>query len=405
MPDVPIPPTAHPTPAADDVVITGVGMITAMGHGWQANVDGFRAGRVALGPVTVFDVSRQGARIAGEAVLPADLPANHLGAAERRRMERGGKLLVHAASEALGQAGLTAATAPAALEIVLGTSAGAMEHGEEYYRRATRGTGSRRGQLTLFLNYLIPQQAGMLARAFALNAPTTVISNACASGANALGHAYDLLRRGHCEMVVAGGYDALCQLVYAGFDSLKALSRTLPKPFDAERDGLALGEGAAVFVMERRAHALERGAEIIASVSGYGFATDCHHLTQPSPSGAAAIQTMSMACHQAGLIPQQIQYINSHGTGTPLNDPAEAAAIATWAGDAAASIAVSSTKGAIGHLLGGAGAVEAAICLMALTEGFLPATAHVTHPDPCCAFDLVTRPRPATLHTVLSNSF
>lgn len=395
----------HSAAALDEVVITGVGIVTAMGLGWQANAAGFLAGQVALRPVTQFDVSRQAAHLAGEVDLPASLPANQLSQAQHRRLERGAKLLLHAASEALEQAQLTAATAPATLEIVLGTSAGAMTHGEEYYRQATRATGTRRGRLILALDYLIPQQAGLLARAFALDAPTTVISNACASGGNALGHAYHLIRGGRSEMVIAGGYDALCQMVYAGFDSLKALSRTLPKPFDAQRDGLALGEGAAVFVLETRAHAVARGAHIVATLAGYGFATDCHHLTQPNPAGLAALQSMRMACREAGLQPRDIQYLNSHGTGTPLNDPAEAAAIAAWAGEDTPSIAVSSTKGAIGHLLGGAGAVEAAICLIAMTEGFLPATANLTTPDPCCTFDLVTRPRPATLQATLSNSF
>lgn len=393
------------TPSADDVVITGVGIITAMGCGWQANRDGFRAGRTALRTVTAFDASRQSTQLAGEAELPASLPANALSRAQQRRIERGGKLLLHAASEALQQAGITAATAPASLEIILGTSAGAMTHGQEYYRRATQATRSRRGQLTLAIDYLIPSQAGLLAHAFSLTAPTTVISNACASGANALGHAYQLVRSGRSEMVIAGGYDALCHLVFAGFDSLKALSRTLPKPFDAHRDGLALGEGAAVFVLERRSHAVARHAEILATVAGYGVATDCHHLTQPNPAGLAALQSMGMACREAGIEPNDIDYINSHGTGTPLNDPAEAAAIAAWAGDAVTRIAGSSTKGAIGHLLGGAGAVEAAICLIAMSDGFLPASAHVSTPDPCCTFDLVTTPRPANLHTTLSNSF
>ncbi len=392
-------------PAADEVVVTGVGILTAMGVGWQANAAGFRAGRMALRPVTGFDVSRQVAQIAGEVDLPEALPANHLSRAQIRRLERGGKMLLHAASEALQQARLTAANAPATLEIVLGTSAGAMTHGEEYYRQASRASGSRRGQLTLAIEYLIPQQAGLLARAFALAAPTTVISNACASGANALGHAYHLIRSGRCEMVIAGGYDALCQMVYAGFDSLKALSRTLPKPFDVHRDGLALGEGAAVFVLERRAHAVARGGEILATLAGYGIATDCHHLTQPNPAGLAALQSMRMACHDAALEPHQIQYLNSHGTGTPLNDPAEAAAIAAWAGEAASGIPVSSTKGAIGHLLGGAGAVEAAICLLSMHDGFLPATANLTNIDPCCTFDPVAYPRPATPLTTLSNSF
>ena len=404
-----MPVTADPKPRipapTGEVVITGVGLITAMGCGWEANVAGFRAGRVALRPVTVFDVSRQVAQLAGEADLPASLPANHLGRAQLRRIERGRKMLIHAASEALERAQLTAANAPASLQIVLGTSAGAMTHGEAYYRLATQPTGSRRGQLALAIDYLVPRQAALLARAFALSAPTTVVSNACASGASALGHAYQLIRSGRSEMVIAGGYDALCQMVYAGFDSLKALSRTLPRPFDAARDGLALGEGAAMFVLESRAHAEARGAEPLATLAGYGVATDLHHLTQPHPAGVAALHSMRMACRDAGLAPDQIQYINSHGTGTPLNDPAEAAAIAAWAGGTAPGIAVSSTKGAIGHLLGGAGAVEAAICVMAMSEDFLPATANVTNPDPCCTFDLVTRPRPATLHAALSNSF
>ncbi len=388
-----------------EVVITGVGIITAMGCGWEENSKGFRAGRVALRKVTVFDVSRQAVQIAGEITLPESLPANNLSSAQLRRMERGGKMLLHAAAEALGQAKLSSSNAPPSLEIVLGTSAGAMAHGGDFYRLATQSQGSTRGQLALAFDYQIPRQATLLAHAFSLNAPTTVISNACASGANALGHGYQLIRSGRSQMVVAGGYDALCQLVYAGFDSLKALSRTIPKPFDAQRDGLALGEGAAVFVMEERAHAEARGAKILASVAGYGAATDCHHLTQPHPNGVAALASMRMACAEASVEPLQIQYLNSHGTGTPLNDPAEAAAITAWAGASVDQITVSSTKGAIGHLLGGAGSVEAAICLMAMSDGFLPATANVITPDPCCTFDLVTQPRVAVLQTTLSNSF
>lgn len=394
-----------PPGATTEVVITGVGIITAMGCGWAANVAGFRAGRTALGSVTVFDVSRQVAQLGGQAVIPDSLPANQLRPAQRRRIERGGKLLLHAASEALGQAGITSANAPAALEIVLGTSAAAMAHGENFYRNSTRAGASRLNQVALSIDYQVPVQAGLLAQAFGLAAPTTVISNACASGANAVGHAYQLIRAGRCQMVIAGGYDALCQLVYAGFDSLKALSRTLPRPFDAHRDGLALGEGAAVMIMEERAAAEERGAKILGVVAGYGMANDCHHLTQPHPQGLAALASMRLACADAGMSPDRIHYINSHGTGTPLNDPAEAAAITAWAGEVAPGIAVSSTKGAIGHLLGGAGAVESVICLMAMTEGFLPATAHVTTPDPCCGFDLVTQPRTADVPTALSNSF
>ena len=193
--------------------------------------------------------------------------------------------------------------------------------------------------------------------------------------------------------------------MFAGFDSLKALSPTLPRPFDAERDGLALGEGAALLVLESRAQAVQRGVPILARLSGYGLATDLHHLTQPHPEGHAACRSMKMACRAANVTPGEIDYLNSHGTGTPLNDPAEAAAIAAWAGADVGKIRVSSTKGNIGHLLGGAGAVEAAVCLMAMQESFLPPTVHHRTTDPSCHFDLITSPRRATVRTALTNSF
>lgn len=395
-----------PPPAADAVVVvTGVGILTSLGNGWRVNADGFRDGRVAIRPVSVFDVSRQQVGQAGEVALPADLPPNDLPVAELRRLERGGHLLLHAGHEALVMSGISRADVAGNAAIVLGTSAGAMAHGEEFFRRAVDPGGHRGGQAARAVSYQVSHQAGLLGRAFGLSAPVTVISNACASGANALGHAYHLIRSGRCDVVVAGGYDALCRLVFAGFDALKALSRTIPRPFDVGRDGLALGEGAAIFILESHTHAVARHAPILAELAGYGIASDVHHLTQPHPGGAAAVASMTRACLEAGVHPEQVQYINSHGTGTPLNDPAEAAAIATWAGAAARTIAVSSTKGNIGHLLGGAGAVEAAVCLMAMKEGFLPPTAGLVTPDPCVGFDLVTRPRAADLAVTLTNSF
>ena len=398
-----VPPT-RPA-AARDVLVTGVGILTSLGLGWRANADGFRTGRVALFPITAFDASRQSVRTAGQVTLPSDLPPHGLPAADVRRIERGGKLLLHAGYECLQAARLIAADVPDNLRIVLGTSAGAMAHGEDFFQHALAADGSRCGQTARAAAYLVSHQAGLLGRAFGIPAPLTILSNACASGANALGHGYDCIRSGRSDMVIAGGYDALSHLVFAGFDTLKALSQTLPRPFAADRDGLALGEGAAIFVLESRAHAMARHAPVLAELAGYGFATDIHHLTQPHPHGQAAVRSMEMASRRAQISPDTVQYINSHGTGTPLNDPAEAAAIGTWAGAAAAGIAVSSTKGNIGHLLGGAGAVEAAVCLMAMAEGFLPPTTNVGVPDPCCTFDLITQPRAATLHTTLTNSF
>jgi 3-oxoacyl-[acyl-carrier-protein] synthase II len=233
----------------------------------------------------------------------------------------------------------------------------------------------------------------------------TVIANACASGANGLGHAWHLLRHGYAERVFAGGYDALCHLVFAGFDSLQALSTTQCRPFDARRDGLALGEGAAMFALETLESARKRSAVILGEFCGYGAATDGHHLTQPHPAGIAALASMTEACAAAGVGPGAIGYINAHGTGTVLNDSAETSAINAWAGSAASGIPVSSTKASIGHLLGAAGAVEAAVCCMALQEQWLPPTATLRERDPACRFPIVDRPMDARFEYALSNSF
>jgi 3-oxoacyl-[acyl-carrier-protein] synthase II len=387
------------------VAVTGVGLITSMGRGWQANSDGFREGRTALRDVSLFDVSQQRAQRAGELTLPAKLPKTALSARQISRVDRATAMLIHASDEALTSSGWETARVGDSLPISLGTSAGAMELGQDYYRSAVASAG-RRGQASRIDGYQTQRQALKLCDAFALGGPITIISNACSSGANAIGHAFDLIAKGRAERAFAGGYDALCQLVFAGFNSLQALSTTSPRPFAADRDGLALGEGAAMFCLEPLDEARRRGATIYAEISGYGTATDRHHLTQPHPEGDAALSSMNRACAMAGCTPDAVGYINSHGTGTPLNDSAEARAISRWAGAATSDIAVSSTKGAIGHLLGGAGAVEAAICLMALEGKFLPPNVPIENRDPACEFDLVLESRQApNLQTALTNSF
>jgi 3-oxoacyl-[acyl-carrier-protein] synthase II len=244
-----------------------------------------------------------------------------------------------------------------------------------------------------------------LTRAFRFSGPITIIANACASGANAIGHAWCLLRRGHAQRVLTGGYDALSQMVFAGFDSLQALSPTQCRPFDARRDGLALGEGAAVLTLETLDYARGRGANILGEIAGYGAATDTHHLTQPHPKGEAALATMRKACEEAGVLPADIGYVNAHGTATPLNDSAEAEAINRWAGEGAATLPVSSTKASIGLLLGAAGAVEAVVCLMALRGEWLPPTTTLQTVDPACRFRVVRESERAKLTYALSNSF
>jgi 3-oxoacyl-[acyl-carrier-protein] synthase II len=280
-----------------------------------------------------------------------------------------------------------------------------MSLGETYFRQSTTAPENHLHQAERVIHYQAQRQGLDLADAFGFTGPVIMIVNACASGANAIGHAWELLRRGHADRVLTGGYDALSQLVFSGFDALQALSPTQCRPFDADRDGLALGEGAAVFALETEDSARRRGVPILGEIAGYGAAHDPHHLTQPHPEGTAALSAMMAACKSAGLRPDQIGYINAHGTGTPLNDSAEAAAINRWAGEHASGIAVSSTKAVIGHLLGAAGAVEAAVCLMALQGQWLPPTRTILNPDPIVRFSIPRQATSASFTYALTNSF
>jgi 3-oxoacyl-[acyl-carrier-protein] synthase II len=418
----PFPPTSAAPPR---VVITGAGIVTALGLGWKPNAEGFRAGRPAFRPVSLFDVSRQRAKTAAEVDLPDALPPTGLGRRQNGRLDRAGKMLLLAAIEAWQQAGWKSADEPGRADLpvspaaqqrrptgqtndvplVLGTTAGGMSLGEDYFRQAVQSPARHRRQPTRAIHYQPQVQARMVLDALGFGGPITIISNACASGSNAIGQAWNLIRRGQTERALAGGYDALSLLVFAGFDALQALTPTVCRPFDARRDGLALGEGAALVALETLEHAQRRNATILGELIGYGTTIDQHHLTQPQPEGNAALTSMNLACDAARLGPQEVDYINAHGTGTVLNDGAEALAISRWAGPRAATLPVSSTKASIGHLLGAAGAVEAVICLMALHEQWLPVQAAFETPDPACNFPIVRQSRDARVNVALSNSF
>ena len=388
------------------MVVTGVGIVTAYGVGWEANANGFRTGARCFREVKGFDVSRQRVKTAAEVELPVDLPESRLTRKQMKRMERASKILFWAASEALAQSKWEEARAA----VVLGTTSGGMTMGEDYFRTALNSPGRIRQQATRVTHYLAQRQAMDISAGYGLRGPIQIIANACAAGANAIGHGWELVRSGRSARVLAGGYDALCQLVFAGFDSLQALSPTVCRPFDAKRDGLALGEGAAVLTLESLEEAERRGATILGEIVGYGAATDAHHLTQPHPQGEAALQSMREACRMAGVGPEEIGYINAHGTGTPLNDSSEAAAINAWAGEKARQVRVSSTKAGIGHLLGAAGAVEGALCVMSLREQWLPPMLSTMEVDPVVKFNLVREAMegaavPGGYENALTNSF
>jgi len=321
---------------------------------------------------------------------------------QRARLDRAGVLLLLAAGEAWQQSGWERSDN---LPVVLGTTSGGMLLGEDYFRQAVRTPRRHRGQPTRAFHYQAQTQGRLLLDALGISGPVTITSNACASGSCALGLAWEQIRRGHAERVFAGGYDVLSEMVFSGFDALQALSPTTCRPFDAHRDGLAIGEGAAMLTLETLESARRRNAVILGEIIGYGTTIDLHHLTQPHPEGNAALETMSLACRSAGVVPADVDYLNAHGTGTPLNDVAEAQAISRWAGAHAASLPVSSTKASIGHLLGAAGAVEAIICLMALGGQWLPPQTAFETPDPACRFPVVRESRDARLNVTLSNSF
>jgi 3-oxoacyl-[acyl-carrier-protein] synthase II len=384
------------------VVVTGCGLATALGNTWEANVQGFREGRSAFRTVRKFNVDRQRSKVAAEVDLPGEFLFPGVSERDLRRTDHGARMLLWAGQQCIAQAGWSRGSeAP----LVFGTTSGGMLLGQEYYRKVIANPSSRRTQSERSIYYQAQRQVTLLKQAHGLIGSALVVANACSSGANAIGLAWQMVRFGEAERALCGGYDALCELVFAGFDSLQALSPTVCRPFDEHRDGLALGEGAAVFAIETLESAKARGATILGEICGYASGTDCHHLTQPHPHGLAAVDTMTRACAVAGLSPGEIQYVNAHGTGTPLNDASEAEAINRWAGNTVGDLGVSSTKASVGHLLGAAGAVEVAVCLMALQGQWLPPTRTCRKPDPACRFRLITEPETASLNHVITNSF
>jgi 3-oxoacyl-[acyl-carrier-protein] synthase II len=386
--------TRPPNPAR--VAIVAAGIVSPLGFGLDETLEALREGRDCVTPVTRFAVEQTRCKTAGQV---SDDRLAHAGESQLRseRLHRVARMMILALGEALEQApGFQPQLS------VVGTTSGGMTFGEEYYRGLKGGRTSSRRAALLIANYT-PQKPVMDAQeAFGLTAPCQVIANACASGTNAIGHAFDCVRSGRYERVLAGGYDALSELVFVGFDSLQASTPERCRPFDRERSGLVLGEGAAILLLENFEAAHARGAKILAEIIGYGISTDNHHLTQPNPSGAGARQAMEGALRSASVSAKEIDYINAHGTATPFNDAAEGRAIA----ELFDGVPVSSTKGMMGHSLGAAGAIEAIISILALRNHFLPPNINFRNGDAELDLNIIpNRSQPGNLRTVLSNSF
>jgi 3-oxoacyl-[acyl-carrier-protein] synthase II len=356
-----------------EVVITGVGTVTALGSGVDAFWQGLLSGRPGVGPVSLFDPSRYQCRVAAQVSLVPEDPRGET-------KERAHRLALAAAAEAL--ASCPGFGGPRA-GIVAGTTLG----GNRLFTDWLAARGGPNPDLPAQSS--LGSAARILAMRFGARGPVQTVSVACASGTAAIGAGLELIRRGEADRVLAGGYDALSEFVFSGFDCLRALTRSKPRPFDRARDGLALGEGAAFVLLEERGAASRRGVEALAVVRGYASASDSLHMTRPSPDGAGLVRAIEGALLDAAVPPSSVGFISSHGTATPFNDRMEAAAFRTVFGEALRAVPVNSIKGAIGHTLGAAGALEAVMSALALSRGVLPPTLHHEENDPACGLDIV----------------
>ena len=383
-------------PKAARVAVIAAGIVSPLGFGMEETLSSLREGRDCVTPVTAFPVDRCRCQTAGQVpdlrLAEADASQHH-----PDRLHRVARMMILALKEALAQA---VGFQPELT--VMGTTSGGMTFGEEYFRGLTATKVTSRRAPSLIANYT-PQKPVMDAQeAFGITAPCQVIANACASGTNAIGHAFECIRSGRYQRVLAGGYDAISELVFVGFDSLQASTPDRCRPFDSERTGLVLGEGAAILALENLETAQNRGARILAEVIGYGISTDNHHLTQPNPSGIGPRQAMEGALRSAGISAGEIDYINAHGTATPFNDASEGKAIA----ELFDSVPVSSTKGMMGHSLGAAGAIEAVISILALQHQLLPPNINFRRGDTELHLNIVANnAETGRVRTVLSNSF
>ena len=386
--------TIHPL----RVAVTGMGVVSPLGQGLEETARSLKEGRDGVRPVTAFDVSKTRCKTAGQAPETLRFLAPQPDTRKLRHPRHPASSMMIAAAQELWAAdpGFRPEIA------VIGTTSGGMTFGEQFYRAQVEKTRCRTRAAWL-ANYLSHKAVLDAQEACGWDAPGQIIANACASGSNAVGHAFQLVRAGMHRRVLCGGFDALSEMVFAGFDSLQASTPEQIRPFDKNRTGLVLGEGAALLALEELESARARGATILAEITGYGISTDNHHLTQPHPSGIGPRQAMERAMADARRQPGEVDYINAHGTATPFNDATEGAAIAQLFGD---RVPVSSTKSMMGHALGGAGSIEAVFSVLAIRHQFLPPNIHFQEIDPAWSLNIVANTaREARVKCVVSNSF
>jgi 3-oxoacyl-[acyl-carrier-protein] synthase II len=381
--------------ASARVAVVAAGVVSPLGFGLAETLESLRKARDCVSPVTRFSVRQCRCKTAGQ--VPDDRLLVGQGEGLRgHRLHRASHMMIQALKEVVTQEPQFKPELA-----VIGTTSGGMSYGEHYYR-SLRQAEELRHAPTWIANYPAQKPVIDAQEAFGIFAPCQVIANACASGTNAIGHAFECVRSGRYQRVLAGGYDALAEMVFVGFDSLQASTPEKCRPFDRHRTGMVLGEGAAILALENLELAHKRGAPVLAEIIGYGISTDNFHITQPEPSGVGPRQAMERALQSAGISAGEVDYINAHGTATVFNDAAEGKAISTIFD----GVPVSSTKSMMGHSLGAAGAVEAIVCLLALQHQFLPPNINFQALDDGLELNVVANEaQPALLSMALSNSF
>ena len=393
------------------IVITGLGCLSPLANDWPNTWNALVKGVSGIAPITHFDASRYETRFAGE-VKNFD-PVALFGSKEARRMDRFTQFALAAALQAVENAGLKIEDANRdRIGALIGTGIGGVSTmTEQMAVLAERGPD--RVSPFLVPMMLADTAPGMVAIRLGIRGPNLAVITACATGSNTIGEAAEMIRRGAADVILAGGAEAaVVPLAMAGLGVMNALSKRndepqrASRPFDLDRDGFVIGEGAAVLVVESLEYAQGRGARILAEVTGYGMSNDAYHISAPAENGAGAALSMKLALENANLRPEDVDYINAHGTSTPLNDKSETAAIKTVFGAQAYKVPISSTKSMTGHLLGAAGALEAAVCVQVIKDGLLPPTINYETPDPECDLDYVpNQARQKAVRHGMSNSF
>jgi 3-oxoacyl-[acyl-carrier-protein] synthase II len=393
------------------VFVTGVGVITPLGNDTETFWTHLIAGQSGAGPITRFDASGFGTQFACEV---KDFSVEGvLERKEAKRMDRFVQYAVVASHQAIQNAGLDLETVDCnRIGVVIGSGIGGMETFEEQHRSLIE-KGPGRVSPFFIPMMIVDMAAGQVSIQYGLKGPNFATVSACASGAHAIGEAFRLIRAGDADAMVTGGSEAtITPMALAGFSSSRALStrnddpQRASRPFDQDRDGFVMGEGAAVLVLESEEHARRRGANLLCELAGYGASGDAYHMTAPSVDGDGAARAMRRALDDAHMAPADVQYINAHGTSTPAGDPAEVQAVKTVFGDHARRLMMSSTKSMTGHLLGAAGGIEAVATALVLARGVVPPTINLDTPDPTCDLDFVpNQARPLRAKAALSNSF